>query len=308
MNDQAQTLRFLASNPSMINHAYPLEQTDGTPRALKSAPTRCLAITGGKGGIGKSNLAVNLALSLGALNKRVNLLDADFGLANADLLCGVSPAFHLGHVVSGHKRMDEIMVELSKNVYLIPGGSGIEELANLSTSGTPYAFRKLHLKLQKLEENLDFMIIDTAAGVAENVIGIIKAAEEVIVVATPEPTSIVDAYATIKTILKRSPAKQIAVVVNNVVGVGDAEQVFQQLNSATKRFLNREVEFLGMVPHDAQLVKAVQKQMPIVHYAPSAPAARAIQLIAKQLQKQTAQLRPNTPLPSFWNGLSQEIV
>lgn len=266
---------------------------------------RCLAVTGGKGGVGKSNLAVNLALGLGSLNKRVNLLDADFGLANVDLLCGVSPAFHLGHVVSGQKQLDEIIVELSENVRLIPGGSGIEELANVSINTNTFIFRKL----SALEKNVDFMVIDTAAGVAENVMGVLAAAEEVIIVATPDPTSIIDAYATIKSVLRRSYDKRISIVVNNVVGVGDAEQVYQQINTATKRFLSRNVDFLGMIPHDAQVVEAVRRQIPVVEFAPFSPASRAIQLIAKQLVRQTSQLdKFPMQLQSFWHILSEQFI
>ncbi len=300
MNDQAQTLRHIAS------HLIPSEHTYMQPNiAVQNtrAKLRSVAITGGKGGVGKTNLAVNLALGLGELNKQVNLLDADFGLANADLLCGVSPSFHLGHVISGQKQMTEIMIGLAKNVQLIPGGSGIEELANLTVRANTFIFRKL----QTFEENLDFMLIDTAAGIGENVIGVLLAAEEVIVVVTPEPTSVVDGYATIKTILKRAPDKQISIVVNNVVGVGDAEQVFQQINAATRRFLNRGIEFLGMVPRDLQLVEAVKKQVPVLQYAPFSPASRAINLIAKQLQKQTVQPLP-MQLQSFWRVLSEQTA
>ncbi len=280
-----------------------MNETESTQENVAASRLRCLAITGGKGGVGKSNLAVNLSLGLGALNKQVNLLDADFGLANADLLCGVSPSYHLGHVIAGHKEIEEILVDLSPNVRLIPGGSGIEELANVSLKTNTMIFKKL----RKLEENLDFMVIDTAAGVAENVMGVLIAAEEVIIVATPEPTSVVDAYATIKTLLKYAPEKQVSIVVNNVVGVGDAEQVYQQINSAVKRFLGRGVEFLGMIPRDAQVVEAIRQQVPVVQYAPTSPASRAIHLIAKQLYRQTQQREAfPTQLQSFWHVLSEQ--
>ena len=304
MNDQAHTLRYIASTASPLKPTD-MENTFDFDAKNAAARTRCIAVTGGKGGVGKSNLAVNLALELGALNKKVNLLDADFGLANADLLCGVSPEFHLGHVVSALKQIEEIMIDLSENVRLIPGGSGIEELANVSVNTKAYIFRKLRM----MEQHTDFMVIDTAAGVAENVVGVLIVAEEVIVVATPEPTSIVDAYATVKTILKRDPHKKISIVVNNVIGVGDAEQVFQQINQATKRFLNRQIEFLGMVPRDSQLVDAVRRQTPVVHYAPSAPASRAIRLIAKQIDRETMQ-RQAFPMQatSFWDALSEQFA
>lgn len=297
MNDQATTLRAMATGDLSFSttnvHEFP----------AKENALRCLAITGGKGGVGKSNLSVNLALELGKLNKKVILLDADFGLANADLLCGVAPKFHLGHVISGVKTLEEIAIELSRTVHLIPSGSGIEELANFSLTSHSHIFKRL----QKMEENLDYLLIDTAAGIAGNVLGILMAAAEVIVVVTPEPTSVVDAYATIKLMLRHSPGKPISIVVNNVVGIGDAEQAFQQLNYAVHKFLNHQIQFLGMIPHDSVLLEAIREQIPVVSYAPETPASRAVRLIAKQLQNQVKQ---GVAFPiqseSFWNMLAAE--
>ncbi len=302
MDDQASTLRLIASNAPALTLGMPLGQTQTKERKKSSKQMRCLAITGGKGGVGKSNLSVNLAFELGSLGKQVGLLDADFGLANADLLCGVTPKFHLGHVVAGIKELEEISIQLTENVSLIPGGSGIEELANFSFVSRPF----IYSQLMEMEENLDFMLIDTAAGIAENVIGVLVSANEVVVVVTPDPTSIVDAYATIKVILRHAPGKPISVVVNNVVGIGDAEHVFQQISSATKTFLKHKIEFLGMIPHDPLVSEAIREMTPIVQYKPDSPASRAIRLIAKQIQKTS-----NNPagesgkLQSFWNMLAK---
>ncbi len=293
MNDQAATLR------TMIATASPDKLING--KAKNSRPRRCLAVTGGKGGVGKSNLSVNLALELGSLGNRVGLLDADFGLANIDLLCGVSPKFHLGHVVAGSKKLNEIIVALSENVELIPGGSGIEELANFTLAARPHIFAQV----REMEDALDFMLIDTAAGISENVSSILSSASEVLVIVTPEPTSIVDAYATIKVILRYSPAKPISIVVNNIVGIGDAEQVFQSLNTAVRGFLKQRIEFLGMVPHDSQLQEAVREQMPVVRYAPESSASRAIRLIAKQLHKQDRHASDASKVQSFWDMLAK---
>ena len=158
----------------------------------------------------------------------------------------------------------------------------------------------------EIEEKLDFMLIDTAAGIAENVIGVLISASEVVVVVTPDPTSIVDAYATIKVILRHSPTKPISVVVNNVVGIGDAEHVFQQISSAAKTFLKHKVDFLGMIPHDPLVSEAIREMTPIVQYKPESPASRAIRLIAKQIQKST-QNPSGEPgkLQSFWNLLAK---
>lgn len=280
MTDQASTLRFIASNaPSLglfgAETEIALEQT-----IVPRKKPRYVAITSGKGGVGKSNLSVNLALELGALDKKVALLDADFGLANIDLLLNISPQFHLGHVVKGLKDLSDITIDVTENVSLIPSGSGFDDLANVTLAIHSYLFAKL----RAMEQNQDFILIDTAAGIAENVAGVVISAEEVIVVVTPEPTSIVDAYATIKLILRHSPGKQISIVVNSVVGVGDAERVFLQIHSAVRGFLGHEIEYLGMIPRDANVGEAVREQVPVVQYAPDSPAARAIRLIAKQFQ------------------------
>lgn len=301
MKDQASTLRFIASTAPTMSLTGAASQT-GTPPLKPGKQPRYVAITGGKGGIGKSNLAVNLALELGKFDKKIGLLDADFGLANADLLCGVTPRFHLGHVIKGLKDLDDIKVKVADNVCLIPGGSGFEDLANMSLATHSYLFAKL----RTMEETLDFMLIDTAAGIAENVAGVLISAEEVIVVVTPEPTSIVDAYATIKLILRHAPGKAISMVVNSVVGVGDAEKVFQQIQSATRGFLNHEVEFLGMIPHDAHVGEAVREQVPVTRYAPESPASRSIRLIAKRLHqhRRTAPV-DSSQAQSFWEMLAR---
>jgi len=293
MEDQATTLRTIASTASAIKLMSRSTQN--------SKQRRCLAITGGKGGVGKSNLAVNLAIELGALGNQVGLLDADFGLANVDLLCGVSPKFHLGHVVAGLKNLNDVMLELADNVKLIPGGSGVEELANFSLASRPQIFAQV----RAMEEELNFMLVDTAAGIAENVSGVLSSASEVIIVVTPEPTSIVDAYATIKVILRHSPGKPISVVINNIIGIGDAEQIFQSISAAVRGFLDHHVEFLGMIPHDLQVQEAVREQVPVVQYAPNSPASRAIRLIAKQLNKQIRDTSNPSKVQSFWDMLAK---
>jgi flagellar biosynthesis protein FlhG len=263
---------------------------------------RSVAITGGKGGVGKSNLSVNLALELGELGDKVGLLDADFGLANADLLCGVLPKFHLGHVVAGLKTIDEVQIQLSPNVTLIPGGSGVEELANFSLHSKPEAFTQV----RELEKGLDLMLIDTAAGIAENVSSVLTSASEVVIVVTPEPTSIVDAYATIKVVLRHAPSKPISVVINGIVGIGDAEQVFHSISAAARGFLNYEVGFLGMIPQDHQVQEAIREQVPVVRFAPECSASRAIRLIAKELHKGQKAQNNSAQMTSFWESLAKD--
>jgi flagellar biosynthesis protein FlhG len=299
MTDQASTLRLLtmppgkADRPTTLNTERPLaQQTSGGQRM------RTLAVASGKGGVGKSNVAVNVALELAALGQRVALLDADLALANADVLLGLNPSYHLGHVLAGQCALQEAVIEVAHGLRLIPGGSGLEELANLSQ----HRYRHLVAELQTLEAEADWMIIDTAAGLAENVTGILRAADEVIVVTTPDPTAVVDAYALIKVLHRQTPAKPISIIVNDVTGVGDAERVFAQLQAAATRFLERRLKHLGTIPHDAELAEAVREQVPVVRYAPATPASRALRLIARQLNQTVWPLAASSS-PSFWSVL-----
>lgn len=269
-------------------------------RMARTSRTRTIAVASGKGGVGKSNVAVNLAIELAALGQCVSLLDADLALANADVLLGLNPQYHLGHVLSGQRTLEEVVIEVEEGLRLIPGGSGIEELANLSHG----SHGRLVAELQALEAEADCMIIDSAAGIAENVMGVLRAADEVIVVTTPDPTSVVDAYALIKMLHQQSPSKPIWIIINNTVGIGDADHVFAQLQAATMRFFNRKLAHLGTIPRDPELAKAVREQIPVVKYAPDTPASRALRLIAKQLHHQT---NPTTTTDkadrSFWSML-----
>jgi flagellar biosynthesis protein FlhG len=157
--------------------------------------------------------------------------------------------------------------------------------------------------LRAIETDSDFMIIDTAAGAAGNVIGILKAVAEAIIVTTPEPTALVDAYATIKLMHQAAPDTRIRIIVNDVVGLGDAERVFKQLRTTTARFLNRNIEHLGTIPHDAELIEAVREQVPVVQYAPETPASRALRLIARHLEM--SQTKPDRKKrASFWSALT----
>jgi flagellar biosynthesis protein FlhG len=296
MIDQATTLRQMASQTASRQTAA-VSNPAGASRQARS-----IAVTGGKGGVGKSNFAVNLTLELAAQRKKVTLLDADLGLANADLLLGINPEFHLGHFFSGKCALDRVLIELGEGVRLVPGGSGVEALANIS----PSAQSLLLSELEALETESDFFIIDTAAGIGENVMGVVKAATEIVVVTTPEPTAIVDAYATIKVICQRTPEKPIWLVVNNVTTLADAEAVFRQLSSATERFLQNRLAFLGAMPHDEQLVEAVREQIPVVRYAPLAPASRSMRVITKYLIEQGQRFPTQTsPTSSFWLSLAR---
>jgi len=273
--------------------------------ALAPPRTRIIAVTGGKGGVGKSNVAVNVALELAARRRRVTLLDADLALANTDVLLGINPTYHLGHVLSGHCSLSEVIVEVEGGVRLIPGGSGIERLANLA----PGQHGPLIAELCTVENKSDYMIVDTAAGIAHNVTGVLRAVSEAIVVTTPDPAAIIDAYATIKVLHRHSPNKPVWIIVNDVAKISDANQIFTQIRSTAAHFLNHPVRYLGTIPHDAVLAEAVREQVPIVEYAPKSPASRALRLIAKHLdQSDLASPTSGSAAESFWHLLVEPEV
>lgn len=242
---------------------------------------RSIAITSGKGGAGKTNLAVNVALELAALGRTVTLLDADLALANTTVLFGVNPRYNIGHVLTGQLALEDVVVNVDPRVRLIPGSSGVELMANLSLSD----HKILIAEMEAMEDRSDYLLIDTASGMANNVMGVLCAASEVIVVTTPEPTSLIDAYALIKALHQHSPSKPIWVVVNNAVGIDDGEKIFAQLGGVANRFLNRSLKYLGAVVRDNDVVEAVRRQRPVVVHAPDRPASRSFRLIAKYLDK-----------------------
>ena len=296
MNDQATTLRITASPEPILNTEV---SEPANPRCRKP---RTIAITGGKGGVGKSNIAVNVALELANAGWRVTLLDANLALANADVLLGLNPQYHLGHVLSGERTLEEVIIKTENGVRLIPSGSGIEEIANLSQA----QHKRLISELTAMEAESDFMIIDTSAGIGHNVTSVLNAASDVVIVTTPDPTAVIDAYATIKVVHRDSPKKPISIIVNDVVGIGDADQVFGQIQSAAKRFLNRPITHLGSIPRDAELAEAVRQQVPVVDYAPETPASRSLRLIARQLDQAHRTSDPSDPSgQSFWQLLSE---
>lgn len=297
--DQATTLRLMAaiSTEGGLSSVAALPATDSYWSGAKLAQT--IAVASGKGGVGKSNVAVNVALELAALGHRVTLLDADMALANADVLLGISPKYHLGHVLTGQRTLPEIEIEVTDRLRLIPGGSGVAELSSLTSD----QHARLIAELRAIETDSDFMIIDTAAGIAGNVMGILKAVTEAIIVTTPDPTALVDAYATIKLMHQTAPDTRIRIIVNDAVDLSDADHIFKQLRTTTARFLNRDIEFLGTIPHDAELIDAVREQRPVVQYAPETPASRALRQIARHLEISQAKVNEKKKT-SFWSILT----
>jgi flagellar biosynthesis protein FlhG len=251
---------------------------------------RILAVTSGKGGVGKTNVVANLAAGLAEMGKRVVILDADFGLANVDVLLGLNPHFHLGHVLYGRKKLAEIMVEGPGGIRIIPASSGLQCLAELTLEQRNHLVRCF----AELEGEADFLLIDTAAGISTNVLHFLLSAPEIVVVSAPEPTAIVDAYAVIKIVLAEEPGKTIRVLINSVSDEEESRDVFRQINSVVKRFLNREVIYLGHIERDPHVLKAVRGQVLVTNSYPGAPASRCFRKLAQAvaLQSEISDVEP----------------
>lgn len=247
----------------------------GRSRRPASRP-RILAVTSGKGGVGKTNVVANLAAGLAEMGKKVVILDADFGLANIDVLLGLNPHFHLGHVLYGKKSLTDIMVEGPAGIRIIPASSGLQCLAELTLEQR----NCLVQSFAELEGDADYLLIDTAAGISTNVLHFLLSAPEIVVVSAPEPTAIVDAYAVIKIVLAEEPGKTIRVLINSVSDEEESRDVFRQINSVVKRFLNREVIYLGHIERDPHVLKAVRGQVLVTHSYPDAPASRCFRKLA----------------------------
>jgi flagellar biosynthesis protein FlhG len=251
-----------------------LQRQDSQPKIV--------AVTSGKGGVGKTNVVANLSVCLSELGKHVVVLDADFGLANLDVLLGLTPRYHLGHVLYGNKTLTEIMVQGPKGMRIIPASSGLQRMSELTLA------QRNHLveSFANLDSETDYFIIDTAAGISRNVIHFLLSAQEVIVVSAPEPTAIVDAYAVIKIILAEDPKKNIQVLINSVDRSDEAHEVFCQINSVVKRFLNREIDYLGHIERDSHVPQAVRSQMLVTHRFPNSPASRCFRDLASRIARQ----------------------
>lgn len=238
-----------------------------------------IAITSGKGGVGKTNVVINLAASLTRLGHRVGVIDADFGLGNIDVLLGLTPAYNLGHVLMGEKTLADITLEGPLGLKIIPAGTGIRELTALNAEHWK-RFQKL---VRTISADLDFLLIDTAAGISDNVVESLLMAERVLVVTSFDPAAVVDAYAVIKILTKVAPEKEIGLVVNSARDGDEAALVFRQLDVAASRFLNRSLRFYGFIVQDPAVREAVLGQRPIVDHLPQAPASRCFRILASRI-------------------------
>ena len=257
------------------------DQASGIRKMIqkKIKPVRVIAITSGKGGVGKTNLAVNLGVALSQSGKRVALLDADMSLANVDILLGLSPEFNLSHVLKGEKSLKDIMLTGPEGLQVIPASSGLQHMSELSTAeqaGIISAF-------SDIDQDLDILIVDTAAGISSSVVNFARASQEIIVVICDEPTSLTDAYAYIKLLNRDFNIEKFQIVANMVESSQQGQQLFTKLTKVTDRYLDVSLGYVGAVPFDESLRKAVQKQKPVVEAFPGSKSSLAIKDLARRV-------------------------
>jgi flagellar biosynthesis protein FlhG len=277
MNDQAQKLREIINNLKRHNLETILDQTKANTMDEKDA--RVITITSGKGGVGKSNFTINLGLALRKLGFGVTILDADLGLANIDVIIGLIPKYSLAHVVRREKTIEEVMVEGPQGIKIISGGSGLRELVNL----TEEQLNHLIENLKMIGKDTDFILVDTGAGISNAVLSFVNATDEVILVTTPEPTAITDAYAMIKNIVAEDKTKRIRLLINRVENNQEGLDIYNKLNTAAQRFLNISVEQLGYLYDDIAVSKSVKAQRPFILNYPNSLVSQGVDSIASRI-------------------------
>ncbi|WP_300380935.1 MinD/ParA family protein [Clostridium sp.] len=263
MLDQAESLRRLAKGDS------PLEKSDNT---------KIITITSGKGGVGKSNFVVNLAITLVRLGKKVLIFDADIGMGNDDVLMGIYPRNNVLDLVNGRLNIEDVIVEGPEGVKLLPGGSGLNNIEELQQNQ-----RDLFLKKIEALEGFDYIFIDTGAGISRSVLAFIACSDEFILVTTPEPTSLTDGYSLLKAVDHFKIKNKGNIVVNKVLDKEEGIRTFSKFKTAVNRFLTLDVNYFGLIYEDRKLIMAVREQTPFVVGYPNCDAAKCVRIIADKL-------------------------
>lgn len=261
-------------------------------RNSNNRSTKIITITSGKGGVGKTNIVANLGYTLCRFGKKVLILDADLGLGNLDVLLGLAPEYNLSDVIHGDKQLADIIVEGPGRLKILPAASGIQELTDLSTDERYIFFSQL----SQLIRDFDIVLIDTAAGISANVLFFNINADDILVVVTPEPTSITDAYALMKVLSVKYGTDQFKLVVNAAESEQEADEVYRQLSLVADRFLNIRIEYYGQVGLDEKLKKGVRQQKIVSEMAPLARASRDFSILSRKIA--------NAEIPPMQEGIS----
>jgi flagellar biosynthesis protein FlhG len=272
------------------------DQAEGLRRMMNPQPVRVMAVTGGKGGVGKTNIAVNLGVALSEAGHRVLLLDADLGLANVDVVLGLHPNYDLSHVLRGERELDEIIIEGPSGMKVVPGASGIQSMAELS----PAEHAGIINAFSELAADLDTLIVDTAAGISDTVISFSRAAQELLVVVCDEPASITDAYALIKLLNRDYGIDRFRIVTNMIRTPQEGLDLFSKLFRVTDRYLDVMLMHAGSIPYDEALRKAVKAQKPVMVSAPGSKSGLAFKAMARKID--------GWPMPQGASGQLQFFV
>lgn len=258
----------------------------------KQRSARVITVTSGKGGVGKSNVSVNLAIQMSRLGKRAVILDADFGLANIEVMLGMRPQYNLADMMFRGKDVKDIICTGPEDIGFISGGSGLREMTNLNKDQILSLVRTMY----ELDHYADVVIIDTGAGISDTVIELVASSSEVLLVATPEPTSITDAYALLKTLHRHdgfeAGSTSIKMIGNRIQSYEEGKELYLKLNTVVNKFLGMDMEYLGAIPYDECLPRAVMQQQPVSLAYPDAPSARAMLELAMVLEDEKKEIAP----------------
>lgn len=281
------------------------DQAEKLRAMLQSKKHQCrvIAITSGKGGVGKTSVSVNLAIALALHGAKVTLVDADLGLGNVEVLMGLQSFFNLSHVIDGTKTLDEVIIRSKVGVEVIPGSSGLSRIADLKDKER----EKLISALFSLCERSDFLLLDTMAGIGKNTVSFCTSADEVLLVTTPEPSAIVDAYAMLKTIHYQRQDTVIKLIVNMVINAGQGQAVATKLSNVAQQYLNRNIIYLGHILRDTHVNQSIMQSQPVLTFAPHAPASRCFETLAQRLFTQKANVVEPKKTTGFIKRLAQNL-
>jgi flagellar biosynthesis protein FlhG len=258
-----------------------------------------MAITSGKGGVGKSNVTVNLAMALDLMGQRVLIIDADLGLANIDVLLGLKPRYNIGHVLTGEKQIEDVMANGPGNIRILPAASGINELSRL-TDGQKLTLMEM---FDGLDTEVDTVLIDTSSGISDTVLYFNLAAQERIVVITPDPASLLDAYALIKVLHIRHGERNFRILANSVKNEKEGKAIFAKISRVADVFLDAiSLDYLGSLPYDSAVSRSVHRQRPVLELYPDAAVSKAFRLLAGSIQKTDPCTNYGT-IQFFWRRL-----
>ena len=256
-----------------------IDQASGLRRMAKPQPVRVITVASGKGGVGKTNVTVNLAIALAGQGKKVTIMDADLGLANIDVMLGLHSDKNLSNVMNGECDLEEILIEGPAGIKIIPASSGVKDMAEMS----PSQHAGLVSAFSELTHDIDVLLVDTAAGISDSVVSFARAAQEVLIVVCDEPASITDAYALIKLLSREQNIFKFHVLANMVSGPQQGREVYDKLSRVSERFLDVALDYIGHVPYDEHLQKAIKRQKSVVEVFPRSRSAQAFQTLSKKV-------------------------